>query len=82
MRLCLLSTYVGIHHRTPSLPLNSAGTSLKRPKVDGAEDQTENGLVNKIQIGIGIGTDNQTKRSEREYGQSDKTIRKRICTIR
>jgi hypothetical protein len=56
---------VGVHHRTPSLPLNTLRTSLKRPKVDGADGQTENGLVNKIQIGIKIGIDNQTNRTEK-----------------
>jgi hypothetical protein len=81
-RLGVRSTYVGIHHWTPSLPLNTAGTSLERPKIDEADGQTENRNANENQIGIGIGMDNQTKRSEREYGQSDKTIRKRIWTIR
>jgi hypothetical protein len=76
---------VGVHHWTPSLPLHSAGTSLKRRKIGlgvGTDGQTENRTVVEFGIEIETGMDNQTKRSEREYGQSDKTIRKRIWTIR
>lgn len=48
-RLGVRSTDVGIHHWTPSLPLNSAGTSLKRRRIGlgvGTDEQTEKGLVN------------------------------------
>jgi hypothetical protein len=77
---------VGVHHWTPSLPLNLAGTSLKRWRIGlgvRTDEQIENRTVIEFGIGVGIGMDNQTKRSERdymdnqikryarEYGQSD-----------
>jgi hypothetical protein len=66
---CAFDVYVGIYYRPPSLPLNSAGTSLKRRKISlgvGTAEQTEDGKVNEFQIGIEIGMDNQTKRSEKD----------------
>jgi hypothetical protein len=82
---------VGVHHWTPSLPLNTAGTSLKRwtvGQIGTTDGQTEYRLMTEFGIEIETGMDNHTqrdpkenmdnqiKRYAREYGQSDSQAEK------